>query len=483
MLTLRSVATRLLSLGASIVLARLLLPEEFGLLALGLTITTVVGYAGSAGLAAALIRRPEAPERSDLQAVLFLQLFVTALSLPVVAALIPVFGTPVAIGAVMLSSLPLSALRLADQVMLERDLVYGPIAKVDVVEVLVQSAVSVTLVALGVGVWGVAVALPIRAIVGTLVMWHLGPIGPLAPRFSWSRTRTLLGEGTLFAAQDVAGLARDQGLNLVIGGLGGFGALGAWSLTGRLMLVPGVILSSLWQVAFPAMSRMRSVGGDMNLQIRRALGLTAVGLALPLAALIGASQTLVPVLFGPGWDAVAAALPWTAAGLLIAGPASVAFGSALFSEQRGKVVLLSAVLHSIVALLVTFLLFDRYGVTAAGIATVASGIVEVAVFGLAFGGDTLRCLSVALGPLVATALGAVAGLLLADTLATTVLALVAEVAMATAVTGVALAVLGRQPTRDFIRLLRSAVDRGRQTQRAVPTEVLPDSGSERIVQP
>ncbi len=483
MLTLRSVATRLLSLGASIVLARLLLPEEFGLLALGLTITTVVGYAGSAGLAAALIRRPEAPERSDLQAVLFLQLFVTALSLPVVAALIPVFGTPVAIGAIMLSSLPVSALRLADQVMLERDLVYGPIAKVDVVEVLVQSAVSVTLVALGVGVWGVAVALPIRAIVGTLVMWHLGPIGPLAPRFSWSRTRTLLGEGTLFAAQDVAGLARDQGLNLVIGGLGGFGALGAWSLTGRLMLVPGVILSSLWQVAFPAMSRMRSVGGDMNLQIRRALGLTAVGLALPLAALIGASQTLVPVLFGPGWDAVAAALPWTAAGLLIAGPASVAFGSALFSEQRGKVVLLSAVLHSIVALLVTFLLFDRYGVTAAGIATVASGIVEVAVFGLAFGGDTLRCLSVALGPLVATALGAVAGLLLADTLATTVLALVAEVAMATAVTGVALAVLGRQPTRDFIRLLRSAVDRGRQTQRAVPTEVRPDSGSERIVQP
>jgi len=482
LLTVRSVATRLVSLGASIILARLLVPAEFGLLALGLTITTVVGFTGNVGLAAALIRRPATPERADLQTVLFVQLLVTTLSLPVLSGLIPVFGTPVAIGAIMLSSLPIAALRLGDQVMLERELVYGPIARVDVTEMLVQSALSVTLVALGAGVWGVAVALPIRAAVGTLIMWRLGPIGPLAPRLSRARARTLLGEGAVFAAQDVVGLARDQGLNVVIGSLGGFAALGAWSLTARLMLVPGVILSSLWQVAFPAMSRMRSVGGDMNSQVRRALGLTAVGLTLPVAALIGSSQTLVPVLFGPGWDAVAAALPWTAAGLLIAGPASVAFGSALFSERRGKVVLCSAVLHSVAALVVTLLLFDRYGVTAAGVATVAAGVVEVAVFGVAFRGDTFRCLSVALGPLVATALGAAAGLLLADASPTTAVALVMQVALATTVAGGALVVLARGPSRDFVRLLRSASARSRRTQAGARPGDPEEAGGERVVQ-
>ena len=77
-LGMRGLATRLLALAANVVLARLLLPRDFGALAFGFTIVTFAGVLSSGGLGAALVRLKDAPTRRDLQSLFGFQLLVTA---------------------------------------------------------------------------------------------------------------------------------------------------------------------------------------------------------------------------------------------------------------------------------------------------------------------------------------------------------------------------------------------------------------------
>src|SRR6266545_1227185 len=70
----RSVVIFGLGLVGNLVLARLLVPRDFGLVALGTTLITVARLLSEAGIGAALIGRAEPPERDELEGVLGVQL-------------------------------------------------------------------------------------------------------------------------------------------------------------------------------------------------------------------------------------------------------------------------------------------------------------------------------------------------------------------------------------------------------------------------
>src|SRR4051794_27740893 len=74
----RGVLLRALGLVGNILLARMLVPRQFGVVAFGATFLTFAGFLSDAGLAAGLIRRPNAPTKRELEAVLALQLAGTA---------------------------------------------------------------------------------------------------------------------------------------------------------------------------------------------------------------------------------------------------------------------------------------------------------------------------------------------------------------------------------------------------------------------
>src|SRR4051794_32299322 len=70
----RGVAIGVLSMVANLVLARLLAPRDFGLVALGTTLLLVGTTLGGGGLASTLIARSRAPERYELGVMLGIQL-------------------------------------------------------------------------------------------------------------------------------------------------------------------------------------------------------------------------------------------------------------------------------------------------------------------------------------------------------------------------------------------------------------------------
>ena len=109
LLTAKGIFAQVLGLVSTIVVARLLLPNQLGLYAIAGTISTFLLMLGSGvGMGAALIRRPAAPEHADLRAFVALQLIVSSVLLGVVILATRPFGLVGQLTAVMVVSAPIT---------------------------------------------------------------------------------------------------------------------------------------------------------------------------------------------------------------------------------------------------------------------------------------------------------------------------------------------------------------------------------------
>lgn len=378
----RGAALQVLSFGGNLVLARLLLPRDFGLIAIGTAVITFGSLMATTGVGAALIRRPEPPQKEDFRAVVGFQLLLTAAVSAVVWASAAPFGQAGALAAVMSTSLPLLALRTPGAVALERALLFRKLVAVEVTENVLYYAWAVTTVALGWGVWGLATAVVARTIGGTVVMLLVAPWGFVWPGWSWARLRPILGFGALLQGTGAMNFLRDQLFNVAIAAVAGVSTLGLWTLVIRIMYIPGVLFEALWRVSFPAMSRLIAAGEDPRPIIERATGLVAVAAGALLTGVVGAGPGLLPALFGDQWAASAQALPAVALGLMIVGPISVAAAGYLAATGDAATGLRGAVLHTLALFAVALPLVPFFGLWGLALGTLASCLVESLVIGL-----------------------------------------------------------------------------------------------------
>jgi O-antigen/teichoic acid export membrane protein len=332
---LRNLLVRAISLVGMIVLARILAPRDFGLLALGFTVKSVSEMIATGGLAAGLIRREAPPTRAELRAALGFQLTSTTAVVAAIAGAGFLFGGAAWVAAIMALSLPLFALRVPTIVMLERRLDWSLTAKVEILETVVYFVTSLGLVMAGAGVWGVAAAASVQALVGSALLIARGPVGMLAPSLAPALVRPMLRFGVQFQAVPLLGAARDQGVNLVVAAVGGVVTLGLWSAAYRLLQTILMLLQSLWRVSYPAMARALETGADMRRTLEQILRVSSVLVGLPVVIVAASADALVRIIFGPEWHAAAAALPWGAAAILLHGPVSTA--SSGFLQARGEV--------------------------------------------------------------------------------------------------------------------------------------------------
>src|SRR5262245_23917914 len=122
---LRGLSVRFVGLFGTLVLARLLTPSDFGMVAFGATLITFANFLADGGIGSGLIRRVEPPTRADLSSLLAFQFGLsTALALGIAVVTAP-FGEVGQLTAVMAVGLPLTALRAAGVILMERDLTYS----------------------------------------------------------------------------------------------------------------------------------------------------------------------------------------------------------------------------------------------------------------------------------------------------------------------------------------------------------------------
>jgi O-antigen/teichoic acid export membrane protein len=377
----RGLAILLLGFAGQVVLARLLTPADFGAVAIGLSFVMFVNLLADGGLGAGLIRRPEPPDRRELQALTALQVSVaTGLALAA-AAVAPLFGHVGWVTAVIVAATPLLALQIPGRIVLERALEYRRLAVVEVGQVLVFNAWAIGWVLAGAGVWGLASGTVTRSLVGVLAMAWASPAGLVWPRFSWRRIRHLVGFGVRFQAVTALWLVRDQGLNSAVAAVADVSTLGLVTIARRLLEVPNLFLQSMRRVSFPTMSQLVASKEDPAPLLERAIGLTAVGSGTVLTGLAAAAPGLVPGLFGEQWRAAAAVLPAACLGLGIAGAVSIACQAYLYAVGDASAVLRSGGWQAIALFGTTLPLLPPLGVRAVGVGWLVSYLVEAVTLG------------------------------------------------------------------------------------------------------
>lgn len=462
LLGVRGIGVRLLGLAGNVVLARLLVPSDFGTVALALSLLAFGTLMFDGGLGASLIRRTEDPSREDLRNVLALQLAGSVLLTASVATAGLLIGDAGTIAAVMMLALPFVALRGPGLIMLERKLSFGPVAAVEIGEVLAYYGWAVLTVALGAGVWGLASASIVKALTGTTLLLRLAPGSLMAPAVSLRRIRALLSFGARVQGVEVMRALRDQGVTIGTFVIAGATTLGLWALAMRVLQIPLLLFESLWRVSFPAMSQLLAVGEDPRALMERSVAIIAAATGLIATVLICSAPALVPGLFGAAWTDATAAIAIACVGLQINGPLSaVASGFLLASDEAGTV-LRSAAAQAVVWVAVSLPLLPLLGVTALGVGYAAMAVVEAAILARGArrkaGARLVRPLA---GPLVIVVATSAAGWSLISRMEPDLLAALAGALLGAVSYVGALALLRRRLLLDVIGLGRRAVNRRR----------------------
>lgn len=382
LLGLRTAVVMTVGLGGNAVLARLLVPRDFGIVALAAGITVLAGILADAGMAAGLVGRPQAPDRRDLERMLGLQLTVAV----VIAAIMAVTGLAVGdtagkVTALVALTLPVSAYRSPAAVVLERRLAYRPLAVVEVLEAVSYLICALSLVSIGAGVWGLAVALVARSMVGSLSMGLVARTGWLRPRLGWGHLRSLLAFGVRFQAIGLASAVQSQGVNAGTASIAGLATLGTWSLVMKVMQVPIVVFSTLWRVAYPVTARLVEAGADPAPVLERGIKVIGIASGLLIAGLVGMSPALIPEAFGPTWHGAIAVMPWVGLALIVNGPVSVVSIGYLCGRGDASTVLRATVTGGLIWIILALPLLPLVGATALGIGMVGGTLAGVVVFG------------------------------------------------------------------------------------------------------
>ncbi len=305
-----ALVVRIVRTGTFILLARLLTPADFGLVALAAVVTSLVGLLVSAGLTDYLIQVKELRKELVDSAFLFSLAVGTSLTLLLLALASPLanaLGEP-ALTPVLRALAPLffiNGLVSVAQACLVRALRFPILNLAYAIGAIVSSVAGVAIVLLGHGVWGLVAQTLVEAAVSGALIVRVSRFRP-GRAFSRSALGEMLSFGGRVLAMNYLSLASTRLDNLLVGVFLGPAALGLYSVAYKFLeQVQDILLTSFQQVMLPIFAKLKSDPARLRVAWAKVMRLQMlIVLPLFLAAALSAAP-LVELLFGDKWAAAA----------------------------------------------------------------------------------------------------------------------------------------------------------------------------------
>jgi len=338
----------------TIVLARLLTPTDFGVVAFAIVAIDLLSIGKDAGMGSALIQHQEEPSAA-FDTAFTLNLLMACVLTVVCLALAPQiaiwFDEP-AVGPLlrwMSLTFLLDASGFVHLVQLRRALAFRRKLSSDVIRTIVKVTVSVTAAMAGLGAGALVAGNLAASGAASLAAWYLVPWRPRL-RIDRDRARALLRYGGRLAGSDALGVIEDRSELLIVGWMLGSAALGTYTVAGR---APALIANNLlWVttgVLFPAYVTLREHPERLRgalLDTVRFSSMLYVPITLGLALTAG---PLVSGVLGSQWESGTIVLQLLALSAL---PSALTFhmGDVLKSTGRTDLMLRITVLELVVLL-------------------------------------------------------------------------------------------------------------------------------------
>jgi PST family polysaccharide transporter len=291
-----------------VALARLLFPEDFGLIAAALIISGLMALLADLGVEPALVQLPDlkphhlvAGRRLSLIIALLLFPLGTAAGFPLAAALgMPTLRTLVPL---MCAGILLTPLAVVPRGLLLREMSFRPLAAAETSGILAGGLVSVGLALAGGGVWSLAVGALVNPAVNTAMVRTLRPWkAPAGCLPTAAQARRVRGFGLVVTGTAAVNYSQTQMDRLAIGANLGQAPLGHYTLGFNLMALPTRHLAMiLSRIALPAVASLQKEPARLRrgyAALTRHIGL----LAFPsMAGLILVAPEFIRVVYGEKW--------------------------------------------------------------------------------------------------------------------------------------------------------------------------------------
>lgn len=327
-------------LASTVILARLLSPEDYGIMAMVLAITAFAELFRDMGLSAAAVQK-KSLSRAQQSNLFWLNVsmgmlltIAVASSSPLVAAF---YKKPelVVVTLVLSSKFLISSLGTQAGAMLVRQMQFGRKAFATISGSVVTLAVAVTMAIQGYSYWSLVWGNVIGGVCTTLLLFILSPFRPSLPSRG-SGVREMVKFGANVTAFNFVNYFHRNLDNILIGRVWGTEILGLYSRAYGLLLLPiNSIRAPINAVAFSALSKLQGDPDAFRNYYLRTTSLLAL-LSMPLTSfLFVCSRPVIELALGSAWLGVTPIFSVLAIASFIQ-PASGFAGSLLLSLGRGR---------------------------------------------------------------------------------------------------------------------------------------------------
>jgi O-antigen/teichoic acid export membrane protein len=293
----------------TLILTQLLSPNDFGLIGMAMVVTGFVALFNDLGTSAAVIQKKILSE-TLLSSIFWINVAFGVSGMVIVLLIAPVashfYHEPrvTLILKIMSFSFLISGLSVIQQAILERDLAFQRLAKIELITIASSSFVGIGLAFLGASVWSLVIQTLVSVTMTTTLLWTLSEWRPKMT-FRWKEVKSVSSYSlNLIGFQFFNYLSRNADY-LLIGRYLGAQNLGYYTIAYRLMFYPIQTISSvIGRVMFPVYSQIQ----DDDTRFRRIYLRVIIAIAVitfpMMTGLWALSKPFILALLGLKWEPV-----------------------------------------------------------------------------------------------------------------------------------------------------------------------------------
>lgn len=295
-----------LNLGSNLVLARLLTPQDYGLIGMVTAVTGFVSLFKDLGLSMATVQKEEI--NHEQVSTLFwvnvaLSVFTAVVTVAIAPAIALFYHEPRLIWITLALSVGfiISGLGTQHSALLNRQMQYKVLMLRDVLSMLIGILAAIIAAWYGAGYWALVIMPLITAFVNTAGVWTACGWRPDLPRRRSGVRSMLAFGGHLTGFSTVNYFARNLD-NVLIGRYWGAQQLGLYAKAYQLLLLPlNQINAPISAVAVPTLSRLQSDPQQFRHYYLKALSIVAFITMPTITFMIVASEEIIKSLLGSQW--------------------------------------------------------------------------------------------------------------------------------------------------------------------------------------
>ena len=359
------------------VLARMLAPEDFGLVAMVSVVIAVLMPLNGQTLGMSTIQRDQSNQNQVsslfwINAALGLSLMlVLCLSAPLIAGfynesrIVPIIY-------VLSAMLLIHALAVQSTALLQRQMRFETIATVDIIALILGLISAITAALLGYGLWALVLLQLTPLLVQLVIVFVVSGWIPTVPR-AFAGVGSMLRFGANYAAANFCWAFHDNVLPFLIGRSAGASVLGFYNRAYAIVSIPNSqVLPPLFNVLNASFSRMSGDQTQLKSVMLKTVLCTALVSSLLTTLTFVSADLLVLLFFGEGWDG-AIVYVQVLAFLILVQPATGVLTSSVLAAGRSDLVFRSKLINVVLTIAAVCIALP-YGPVWMTIAYVACGL-------------------------------------------------------------------------------------------------------------